>query len=61
VYHFQYIAWPDHGLPTSTKAFIILSDEVDAANAAAGLPLPPIGIKRIILNHIACVPYDCHS
>lgn len=43
VYHFQYIAWPDHGLPASTKAFVILSDEVDAANRIGGDPQPPIG------------------
>lgn len=44
VYHFQYIAWPDHGLPTSTKAFVILSDEVDNANRLGGEPRPPIAV-----------------
>lgn len=39
----QYMAWPDHGLPVSTKAFVILSDEVDRANEIGGGELPPIG------------------
>ena len=30
--HFQYTAWPDHGLPPSTRAFLDLVELVDAAN-----------------------------
>jgi len=29
---FQYTAWPDHGLPVSTAAFVELADLVDSAN-----------------------------
>jgi len=32
VTQFQYVAWPDHGLPVSPRSFILLSDLVDDAN-----------------------------
>mmetsp|Transcript_30370 Transcript_30370/g.42639 ORF Transcript_30370/g.42639 Transcript_30370/m.42639 type:complete len:418 (+) Transcript_30370:155-1408(+) len=32
VYQFQYIAWPDHGLPTGTHAFLDLAHKVDTVN-----------------------------
>lgn len=31
----QYIAWPDHGLPTSTTAFLELIDEADSFKSTA--------------------------
>jgi len=33
VYQFQYTAWPDHGLPESTHAFLDLAHKVDQVNA----------------------------
>jgi len=33
---FQYIAWPDHGLPVSTTAFLELAHKADTANASHG-------------------------
>jgi protein tyrosine phosphatase len=29
ILHLQYVAWPDHGLPTSTTAFLSLLDDAD--------------------------------
>ena len=28
LYHFQFMVWPDHGVPTDTAAFIKFRDEV---------------------------------
>jgi len=36
VMHLQYIAWPDHGLPISTTAFLALIDESYKFNNTAG-------------------------
>jgi len=36
VLHLQYIAWPDHGLPTSTTAFLSLIDEAYKFNNTHG-------------------------
>jgi len=36
VIHLQYIAWPDHGLPVSTTAFLSLLDEAYKFNNTAG-------------------------
>jgi len=36
VTHLQYIAWPDHGLPTSTTAFLALMDEAFKFNNTEG-------------------------
>lgn len=36
VYQFQYIAWPDHGLPTGTHAFLDLAHKVDTVNTNNG-------------------------
>jgi protein tyrosine phosphatase len=33
---FQYIAWPDHGLPVSTDAFLTLASKADDANKTKG-------------------------
>jgi len=33
---FQYIAWPDHGLPVSTTAFLELAHKADTANTTHG-------------------------
>jgi protein tyrosine phosphatase len=37
--HFQYTAWPDHGLPPSTKAFLDLVELVDEANKTKPGPI----------------------
>jgi len=36
VSQFQYIAWPDHGLPVSTDAFLDLAEQADEANKTNG-------------------------
>jgi protein tyrosine phosphatase len=36
VLHLQYIAWPDHGLPVSTTAFLSLMDEAYKFNHTGG-------------------------
>jgi receptor-type tyrosine-protein phosphatase F len=36
VTQFQYIAWPDHGLPESVNAFVELAEKVDEANKNKG-------------------------
>lgn len=33
---FQYTAWPDHGLPVSTTAFLELAHRADTANTTHG-------------------------
>jgi len=33
---FQYTAWPDHGVPVSTAAFLELSNDADKANKSHG-------------------------
>jgi len=38
VYQFQYTAWPDHGLPESTHAFLDLAHKVEQVNEA-GAPI----------------------
>jgi protein tyrosine phosphatase len=43
---FQYTAWPDHGLPVSTTAFLDLAHEADDANATKG---PIVVHCRLIL------------
>eukprot|EP01125_Pyxidicula_operculata_P019550 TRINITY_DN709_c4_g1_i1.p1 TRINITY_DN709_c4_g1~~TRINITY_DN709_c4_g1_i1.p1 ORF type:complete len:464 (-),score=87.43 TRINITY_DN709_c4_g1_i1:350-1741(-) len=41
--HFQYVGWPDHGLPPSTKAFTELVAHVDI-KASEAPPNSPIGV-----------------
>jgi len=36
VTQFQYIAWPDHGLPVSVDAFLDLAEQADDANKTKG-------------------------
>jgi len=36
IHHFQYTAWPDHGLPVSTHAFLELAHVADTANETKG-------------------------
>jgi len=36
IFQFQYIAWPDHGLPVSTTAFLDLAHKADTANTSNG-------------------------
>lgn len=36
VTHFHYIAWPDNGLPSTTKSFLDLVDLADQANGSSG-------------------------
>jgi len=36
IHQFQYTAWPDHGVPLSTTAFLELADAADKANSTQG-------------------------
>jgi protein tyrosine phosphatase len=36
VLQFQYMAWPDHGIPESTAAFLKLSELADQGNVTKG-------------------------
>jgi len=36
VTHFQYTAWPDHGLPPNTAAFLDLTEQCNKANTSKG-------------------------
>jgi len=36
IHQFQYTAWPDHGVPVSTTAFLELAEKADIANETKG-------------------------
>jgi len=59
--HFQYIGWPDHGVPPSTNHFTQLAEQVDETAAAVGGPIGihcSAGIGRT--GTFCCVHINIH-